>query len=221
VTFLTRMPLNPARRDARRLLGSPQSLHAAVLASFPPNLQAQERVLWRVDRDATHSALLYLLSPGRPDLTHLVEQAGWPTTSSWETREYGPLLDRLAPGQQWAFRLTANPVRRVRPAEGGRGVIKAHVTAAQQVSWLVDRAPANGFQLGRDTGGDPTVAVRDRRSLRFPRQRQTVSLVTASFEGLLIIADADLLRASLVRGLGRAKGYGCGLLTLAPPPGAR
>jgi len=102
--FLTRMPLNAARRDARRLLGSPQSLHAAVLASFPPNLQAQERVLWRVDRDAAHSALLYLLSPGRPDLTHLVEQAGWPTTSSWETREYGPLLDRLAPGQQWAFR---------------------------------------------------------------------------------------------------------------------
>jgi len=46
-----------------------------------------------------------------------------------------------------------------------------------------------------------------------------VSLVTASFEGLVIIADADLLRATLVSGLGRAKGYGCGLLTLAPPPG--
>ena len=34
--FLTRVYLNPYRRGCRRLVLSPQRLHAAVLASFPP-----------------------------------------------------------------------------------------------------------------------------------------------------------------------------------------
>jgi CRISPR system Cascade subunit CasE len=36
------------------------------------------------------------------------------------------------------------------------------------------------------------------------------------FEGRLLITDPDALRAALVTGIGPAKGYGCGLLTLAP-----
>lgn len=219
MTVLTRMPLNPARRGTRALLGSPQAMHAAVLAAFPPHEDRSQRVLWRVDRDATHSALLYLLSPTQPDLTHLVEQAGWPTISRWESRDYEPLLNRLKADQQWAFRLTANPVRRVRPEGGGRGKVKAHITAAQQATWLLDRADNHGFHIATDPHGEPAVAVRERRSLRFPRQNQTVSLATATFEGVLEVRDAAALRSTLIEGLGRAKGYGCGLLTLAPLQG--
>jgi hypothetical protein len=56
--FLTRFDLNPARRGTRQLLGSPQAMHAAVMASWPPaaqdNLQADPeaaRILWRLDRN--------------------------------------------------------------------------------------------------------------------------------------------------------------------------
>ena len=109
--YLTRFRINTERVGARKLLSSPQTLHAAVMSSFAelPAQQDGPRVLWRIDRSARHRTHLCIVSPGRPDLTHLVEQAGWPTAPDWDTREYGPLLDSLRPGQQWAFRLTANP----------------------------------------------------------------------------------------------------------------
>lgn len=221
MTVLTRMPLNVARRGARTLLGSPQAMHAAVLAAFPPGPNGSGndgRVLWRVDRTAPHHTLLYLLSPERPDLTHMLEQAGWPTNSTWETRDYQPLLDRLQAGQRWAFRLTANPVRQVRPTGQGRGVVKAHVTAEQQVTWLQERAEDYGFRLAlQQAGADPCVSILERRTATFPRQGKSLTVVMVTYHGLLEVADADRLRQALVTGLGRAKAYGCGLLTLAAP----
>jgi CRISPR system Cascade subunit CasE len=41
-------------------------------------------------------------------------------------------------------------------------------------------------------------------------------LSTAVFEGQLEITDTEAMRRSLTGGIGPAKGYGCGLLTLAP-----
>jgi CRISPR system Cascade subunit CasE len=37
----------------------------------------------------------------------------------------------------------------------------------------------------------------------------------AVFEGVLQISDESLFKAALTNGIGRAKAYGCGLLTLA------
>ena len=127
--FLTRFSLNPVRRGARKLLGSPQAMHAAVLAGFPEQAGTERgRVLWRVDTDE-HRVTLYIVSPDKPDLTHLVEQAGWPTTETWLTRPYEGVLERVAPGQRWGFRLTANPVRVLAPEPGEkRGKRVGHVT---------------------------------------------------------------------------------------------
>lgn len=217
---LTRMHLNPARRAARALLGSPQALHAAVLASFPPDELTEDgssRVLWRIDRDARHATCLYMCSAAKPDLTHLVEQAGWPTTTAWETRDYTHLLDRLAPGQRWAFRLTANPVRRVRDKDHPRrGAPRGHVTATQQAAWLIERGDRSGFAVASGQDGQPCVLVRDRKVVSFPRQGSTVTIATATFDGVLTVTDRDQLQRTLTSGLGRAKSYGCGLMTLAP-----
>lgn len=221
MTYLTRMTINAARRDARRLLGSPQAMHAAVLAAFParPAAGGGSRVLWRLDAGQDeHRPLLYLLSPDPPDLTHIVERAGWPTLGeTWQTRDYQPLLDRLTASQRWAFRLVANPVRRVRTDGHARGIVKAHVTAAQQTTWLLEQATNAGFEIAKITDGNPAVAVADRRTLTFRRQASTVTIATARFDGILTVTSTDHLRRVLLHGLGRGKAYGCGLLTLAPP----
>jgi CRISPR system Cascade subunit CasE len=60
------------------------------------------------------------------------------------------------------------------------------------------------------------VVVRDRRTLRFRRGQQTVTLRVATFDGRFRVVDPTALRAALVNGIGRAKAYGCGLMTLAP-----
>ena len=217
--YLTRFQINTRRRGARFLLASQQRVHAAVLSGFP-TLQEQDRVLWRVDSGAERTEL-FVVSPQRPDFTHLVEQAGWPTTSAWETAEYAPFLQRLEEGQQWAFRLTANPVRSVRTDQGGRGVVRAHVTADQQLQWLADRASRCGFALNTPPDGQIGVLLKDRRMATFVRSSaasgRQVSVAMATFEGALEVVDPELLRAALTQGIGRAKVYGCGLLTLARP----
>lgn len=214
--FLTRFQFNPRRRGAQKLISSPHALHAAVQSGFPdPQPTEAGRVLWRLDIDDPQ-ALLYVASPQQPDFTHLAEQAGWPSLVTWESRSYSPLLERLTAGQRWRFRLTANPVHGVR-AEGqrGRGKPVGHVTVAQQEKWLRDRQQAAGFEIVGDDRAS-TLNVVGRRMLRFQRKGVDVTLSLATYEGVLVVGDQDRFRHTLTHGLGRAKGYGCGLLTLAP-----
>lgn len=226
--YLTRFRLNTARTGARRLLSSPQRLHAAVMSSFaeiPPPAGKGPRVLWRIDRDGNAATYLYIVSPAKPDLTHLVEQAGWPQTGRWETHDYGSFLERLAKGDQWAFRLTANPVHSVRCKDGQPTGVTAHVSPRHQVKWLLDRQQSAGFRVLEKpperrlvTDLDQyEVIVHNRRELAFKRNGQTepVTVVTATFDGRLEVTDPDALRRTLTHGLGRAKAYGCGLMTLA------
>jgi CRISPR system Cascade subunit CasE len=219
--FLTKMPINPVRRGARTLLASPQALHAAVLAAFPdPGPTEEGRILWRLDTYERHKVVLYLASPDKPDLTHIVEQAGWPTTQTWETQPYDAFLESLRSGQQWQFRLTANPVHAVRRDGWSDTKPLAHVTVTQQQQWLLERAPRLGLRIvpsRAGTGAEPDLAVIDRRIHRFHRSGSTITISTATYQGHLEITETTALRHALTRGIGRAKAYGCGLLTLARP----
>ncbi|WP_338760714.1 type I-E CRISPR-associated protein Cas6/Cse3/CasE [Nocardia vulneris] len=224
--YLSQIPLNPSRRGTRKFLASPQVIHAAVMNAYPPgvldNPDADGRALWRLDRDARHINL-YVVGPAEPDFTHIVEQAGWPTTTAWATRKYSQLLDTLATGQRWHFRLTANPVRviQTRPdaaAAKQRGKVvplKPH----EYLDWLQHKATSSGFEIcecGRQHQREPDVRVVGNETLRFERGQRQVVLSAATFEGTLTVTDPDTLKAVLSNGIGRAKGYGCGLLTLAP-----
>lgn len=221
----SRVRLNPTRRHTRRLIASPQSMHAAVLGSHPAGVECDEgRVLWRIDQKASHSIELLVVSPTTPDFTGIVEQAGWPTVETWDTTAYLPFLARLARGQRWRFRLVANPVRSL-PVEGGRGRVVPHLTVAHQESWFMARTESWGFRVPERTDGGVALATGGRHTSEFTRaspdgepiRRGQVSITRAEFEGILEVEDADLLRFSLTHGMGRAKAYGCGLMTLARP----
>lgn len=218
--FLTRFSINSARRGSQKLLASPQAMHAAVLSAFDPvvleNASGPGRVLWRVDHDTGRRTQLYIASPIEPDLTHLVEQAGWPTQATWDTRSCKPLHSGLAEGQVWGFRITANPIHHIRTAPGRPTKATAHVTTEQQSEWMRKRGPANGFEIGVDTNGEAQITVTRRHILRFTRDRRTVTIATATFDGVLQVTDPEKLRGALTQGIGKARAYGCGLLTLAP-----
>lgn len=219
--FLTKFELNPRRRGAQQLIASPHAMHAAVLAGFAggdagaAHTTEQGRVLWRLER-GEHRWTLLLLSPNTPDLTHLVEQAGWPTTETWHTKPYGQFLGRVANGDRYAFRLRANPVHSLAPEPGEkRGRVLAHVTPAQQAAWLDGQSEKHGFSIPRAPDHEPLLRVSDRATVSFQRNQKRVTLRQATFDGSLTVTDRDAFSAALTHGIGRAKGYGCGLLTLA------
>lgn len=223
--YLTHMPLNPQRRSTRELVTSPQRLHAAVLAGFLPGVARRGRVLWRLDETSRHELDLYVASQEKPSFDALAEQAGWSANPVWRTSDYQPFLDRLRSGQQWVFRLTANPVRSVRDlaALGGarpRGDRVPLVRDADQREWLVARGEQHGFRIVDGDSGGLNLRVSRNQRRRFNRRsegdQRTVTLQMAQFDGVLEVTDADALRGVLTDGLGSAKGYGCGLMTLAP-----
>ncbi|MER6916064.1 type I-E CRISPR-associated protein Cas6/Cse3/CasE [Streptomyces sp. NPDC000594] len=115
---------------------------------------------------------------------------------------------------------------------GIRGFRIPHRTPHQQLHWLLDRTERHGFTipstpepalepelgLGQPDSPPPAVILTAREVLRFSKRPNgpRVTLSTATFQGLLRVTDPDLLRTTLLQGLGPGKGYGQGLLTLAP-----
>lgn len=222
--YLSRIALNRRRRGAVKLLGSRHAMHAAVMSAFPPGTPTESeagRVLWRVDRHGDEVHLL-VVSPAEPCLAHINDQAGWSTGSPWATRDYTPFLHSLKRDEEFVFRLTANPTHRVSVSAGDESQkrLVAHVTNEHQRQWFLDRAEPNGFDVvlssGGTDGGRHELVLRERDTSVFRRGQNRVTLVTAAFEGRLRVTDPAQLRHALTHGIGRAKGYGCGLMTLLP-----
>ena len=223
--FLTKIDLDPARRLARKYLGSPQVMHAVVLrATGGDDGDGPGRVLWRADRGPA-TTTLYLLSPSEPDCTQIVAEAGAAGTRSL-TLDYSPFLATLDVGQVWAFRLTANPSYSASRGPGVRGQRYGHVTVEQQRQWLIERTTRFGFELmpvdHTDGGGiDGAVMVAYRERPVFNRRRpgeegrDRVTINRTVYEGSLRVTDPESLRRALIAGIGRSKAYGCGLMTLA------
>jgi len=242
--FLTRFPVNMTRRKSRAMLASPYELHAAIAGSFSESVanNSEGRVLWRLDRSKNGAVNLLIASPEKPSLVGLDEQIGWPDIEhQWKTRNYDPLLNQLEVGQRYAFRLVANPVvsRSGIANEAGRSKRIAHLTVLQQAAWLAgeqaytllgkevpaafaaqeeSRAMRNGFRIVADSGiGALQLVVSDSTKVTFAKSNgRRITLAMARYDGLLEVADEQKMRRALCFGIGHAKSFGCGLITLAP-----
>ncbi len=212
----------------------------------PPRTATDEgRVLWRVDRNTENgSACLYIVSPAVPSLIGLDEQIGWPDSlRQWETRDYEPFLGKIEAGQMFSFRLVANPSvnRKAVVDANGRSKRIGHLTIQQQMAWLVgesayahidadtpeffkrqaqSRAERNGFKvLENDERLHLVVSNSRKQSFKRGKNGKEITLATAQYDGVMQVTDVAALRRALIEGIGHAKGFGCGLLTIAPITG--
>ena len=203
------------------------------------------RVLWRVELEADGGVCLYIVSPTVPSLVGLDEQIGWPDIPhQWKTRDYEPFLAKIEVGQTFSFRLVANPSVSRHEIVGANGRSKriGHLTVQQQMAWLVgknayahdgdddvpelfkhqdrSRAEHNGFEvLANDDGLQLIVSNSQKQSFKHGKDGKTITLSTARYDGVMRVTDASALKRALIGGIGHAKGFGCGLLTIAPVAG--
>lgn len=216
--YLSRMQLNPQRRGARKLLAHPRAMHAAVESCFPPpEPGAEGRNLWRVDRVSEHNTALYIVSALPPSFDHIQEQAGWSQQQTWATRSYDKVLEELAPGQTYSFRLQANPV--VSKAQAGKRSQRVPLaSAAAKQQWLIDRAEKIGvtFPCGAGHEEEPMVRMTRTQVFTVSKPNTKITLSRVQLDGVLEVVDPELLRSALVGGIGSGKACGCGLMTLAP-----
>ncbi|MCL2625835.1 MAG: type I-E CRISPR-associated protein Cas6/Cse3/CasE [Cystobacterineae bacterium] len=182
----------------------PNIIHGILSAAFPGerNRETNEN-LWRVD-DLENSKELLIVSPNAPELQRIVREIGVLDARN-KTLDYKPFLGRIDQGQTWNFRLCANPVEHKKQNRNGkRGKIYALRSVTEQLEWLDRKSAEHGFDVkGCSVAGD-TWKVFD-----------AVRIRAVTFEGLLAVDNAEKFRVALMKGIGRGKAYGCGLLTIA------
>ena len=203
---LTRMALDMTKRKTMYALSSPNIFHGIVESSFPGE---RKRNLWRIDQ-LRGTTYLLILSEDEPNLTQAVQEIGI-DGSTWESRDYTPLLNRITEDSVWQFRLCANPTYSEK-RQGERGKVHAHRTPEHQMEWLMQQGEKHGFQMTKDSS-----AVTESRLYHFIKGsggRKEVELLSVTYEGLLTVTDAEQFKSVLQNGLGRGKAYGMGLLTV-------
>ena len=238
--YMAEIPINTRRRDVMALVNDTYRMHAAVMRACSDMPSTDEgRVLWHVDRRPSGKMFLYVVSPGHPDLQVLDSQlgssdAGMPP----RIKSYDEFLSSLHEGQTFKFRLVANPVFQVKKSQGkGAHQSLAHVTAEQQMVWLagaklfgkeaqhieglrgngVARDESNGFRiLCREGVLQFHITQRDPVRFRQGKSGNSVTISRVTFEGLCEVIDVQKMRHALTFGIGRGKGFGCGLLMVSP-----
>lgn len=205
--YLSRLRLNPADPHARRDLADAYEMHRTLARVYAPDAeQPPARFLWRQERNASGwpdgTVLIQAAEPGRWDV--LQAMPGY--VQNLEADKPVDLAALIQPGRRYRFRLQANPTV---TREGKRHGL---VQEEEQLVWLSRQGQRHGFEVLAAMRG-----ASERLSASQSRKRITVH--SALFDGLLQATDADALRAALTQGLGHAKAFGLGLLSLAPVAG--
>ncbi len=228
--YLSRLILDPKNRAVRRDLGDLQGLHRTLMCAFPPaqdprTARSEMGVLYRIE-----------LGPRSPGVRLLVQSLAEP---NWDRLEAGHLLDchgnpavkrvdqvyeSIQPGASLRFRLRANVTKRVDTKTGPDGVRRngrrAPLTDPDAtLKWLERKASESGFRLVdvAENPGLPDVSAIPATGRRDTGARDGAKLTVDSvlFEGRLRVVDKALFLRALGQGIGPAKAYGCGLLSVA------
>jgi CRISPR system Cascade subunit CasE len=200
-------------------------LHRTLMAAFPADLPDDERVLYRVDSDPrTGMPIVLLQSHTVPDWTVLQDREGYvlPESQCPPRISANPAVKTfdlaLTTGQTLAFRLRANPTaKRRRERDDGklRPVRDPLYSEQDQRAWLARKGKRNGFQLLHVT----VIQEGDQLAWK-PRKddgKRKLTHFAVRFDGLLQVTDPHALWNAVQTGIGPAKSFGFGLLSLARP----
>jgi CRISPR system Cascade subunit CasE len=140
------------------------------------------------------------------------------------TKDLSAVFDTIGEHQALVFRLRANATRRVKRGTATEGAGSTRVPLrgeAARLEWLHRQAEHRGFQLCTT---EEDLNVPDVRVIEEPAvlgwrgnagQRQRLTFASVLFEGRLQVRDRVLFRAAVEGGIGPAKAYGFGLLSVA------
>lgn len=237
--YLSRVTLNARSRDTRRWLSDRHQMHRVVMSGFPDlsdgTPRAQMGILFRVEPMLEPPYIAVLVQSRIEPVWHIESDA---IVAIDPPMPLGPLLTSAEAGSRYRFRLRANPTRRVHKrallaADPNRSRAAPEKTGAagkrvelrreeDQLAWLAGRGDHSGFVLvtARLLPADrevPAVAAAPVEKLSGKNfHGGQLSFGTILFEGVLEVTEADRFREAIALGIGPAKAYGCGLLSIAP-----
>ncbi|GAM10682.1 CRISPR system Cascade subunit CasE [Geobacter sp. OR-1] len=185
---------------------NPYEIHRALWKLFHEDAEAERDFLFRVGQSERNSAEVLLQSFRKPEIS--VE-----TARILGCKEY-PLT--LQEGQRLRFLLVANPIKMIND-EGGRKNASGEpkkcrvplVKEEDQRAWI-ERKFLDVAQL-ENLVIDPVFPLRFRKS----KEDRAGKIQQVSFQGALSVQNPESMISLIKTGIGPAKAFGCGLLSLS------
>ncbi len=240
--LLSRILLNPRNRLVYRDLADCADMHRRVLSMFPEvegrdtGARAALGVLYREEwHDATGLPQMLIQSKEAPCWDRL--PAGFLADECGEvenpaSKPVDGVYAQIAQGMELAFRLVANPTKKV-PSLDATGIPRKNgkrveLRGEEELTrWLARKATGCGFVLVDVRARPGVFDVLATEGGKFCGQRGTggrgadstrLTFSAVRFDGRLRVVDQGQFVRALAAGVGSAKGYGFGLLTVAPVP---
>jgi len=205
--YLSRLRLDLNSFKTRYRLLNPYTLHQAISRAFPDRSEGGPgRVLYRLDEDSGSStAIILVQSQKKPDW----KKADYLSECFKEEPAVKIYQPKIIRGALYYFRLRANPTVK----RGGKryGLLREE----EQIKWLNRKASDSGFTVL----GCRTTSEGIEKSKKYEISEEdaiTLSFFAVKFDGVLRAENPDLIRAAIENGIGPGKGFGFGMLSIAP-----
>ncbi len=179
--------------------------------------------LFRIDSHLGGNVSIIVLSAKKPDWDYAFYNADYLLAA--KPQELRQLEVEIKYGTKFRFRLKVNPTRRL--SKGSKfpngdfvddNRIGQRVPVAYQNldEWLYRKAETSGFKIAKISNKTTGYVYFNRSNAKGQGQR----LFSVCFDGVLEIIDAEMFYSALITGIGSAKAFGFGLLTISPmrPP---
>jgi CRISPR system Cascade subunit CasE len=221
--YLARFFLNPLERNVRFDVANPEGLHKTVMRLFPkdtgPEARKAHAVLHRLDEGSGGQIMLLVQSRSKPDTANLLPRyvndltrdpnlAFSGITENPSIRNVDEERKAIGAGDRFLFRLKANTTKKIgtKTAPDGKRVHGQRVPVRgddARLDWLRRHAKVAGF------------AFFDVRVREVQARGREVRLAGVLFDGALEVKDPLPFRHALETGIGPAKAFGFGLLSLS------
>lgn len=143
-----------------------------------------------------------------------------------ETKPYQP---KLTVGMKLIFSLRANPVV-FKNGKRSDVMMNAKYLAKQQcldneikirqneaaINWLIKQSESRGFSLSTTDGQQLDCTVINYTQEQFIKKSnfKPITYSSVDYQGVLTVTDVDLFLNTIYQGVGKSKGFGCGLFLL-------
>lgn len=164
-------------------------LHQLIYAAF----DGCGRILFRTEKNNNSYEAVVLV------LTESMAMNMKPLVSliNIETKLYSPELEN---GDVLHFSMRANPT--------AMNIKRRPLRDDEKLEWLNRKGSAGGFSIRK-------AIFNNEGNLSGKKGAQTMTFNSVLFNGILQVTDHELFRSTLFNGLGSAKGFGFGLLSIA------
>lgn len=211
--YLSKLELNPKSKTVSYEIRSPYQMHRTLMRAFPNDLSRKsERMLFRLEKG--RNPYILVQSTMKPDWISLENEKS-DYLLNYACKDISNL--KFSVSKFYRFRLRANPVQRDPESHKRFGVY----LYADCFAWMQRKGEQGGFVVqGCEDEMQSSLVMKNTGDLkRFNKSKDgkvsKISLNMIDFEGFLQISNEVLFRQAFSQGIGPAKGFGCGLLSLA------